>query len=186
VWAERKIIFNTERGDTYSSHYATLSRYRTWRYIQWPLRYAIKGVCIQPEAAYCAGCAQQNWERVWPRSGKPDRTTSNVHVVTSPPLGFALHCPLLLTTDVQYHPLHKLRIAPTQCTYSRDKYYCMSPTALTISHCNTANGLCVCVCVVCVCVWCVCVSVFFLFIYLLHSMPHYTVILHALHNLRFN
>jgi len=35
-------------------------------------------------------------------------------------------------------------------------------------------------CVVCVGV-CVCVWVFFL----LHSMPHYTVILHALHNLRF-
>ena len=25
-----------------------------------------------------------------------------------------------------------------------------------------------------------------LFLFLLHSMPHYTVILHALHNLRFN
>ena len=56
--------------------------------------------------------------------------------------------------------------------------------------------VCVCVCVVCVCVMCVCgvcgvcVCVcgvcmgFYLFIYLFHSMPHYTVILHALHNLR--
>ena len=43
-------------------------------------------------------------------------------------------------------------------------------------------GMCLCVCM---CVWCVCVCggvcVFFL-----HSMPHYTVILHSLHNLRFN
>ena len=50
---------------------------------------------------------------------------------------------------------------------------------------------CVCVCVVCVvCVWsvsvCRCVCVFNFLIYLLHSMPNYKIILHALHNLRFN
>jgi len=31
-----------------------------------------------------------------------------------------------------------------------------------------------------------CTFFYYLFIYLLHSMPHYTVILHALHNLKFN
>jgi len=51
-------------------------------------------------------------------------------------------------------------------------------------RCVRSVGLCVCVylCVVCVCVWNV--GVFFL--YLLHSMLHYTVILHALYNLSFN
>ena len=44
--------------------------------------------------------------------------------------------------------------------------------------------VCVCVCI-CVCVCVVCLCVVFL-IYLLHSMPHYTVIVHALHNLNFN
>ena len=49
------------------------------------------------------------------------------------------------------------------------------------------GGVCMCgVCDVCVCVCGVCVSVVFYLIYLLHSMPHYTVILHSLHNLRFN
>jgi len=54
--------------------------------------------------------------------------------------------------------------------------------------CKYVCVVCVCVCVlfvyVCVCSVCVCVGGFFKL--LLHSMPHYTVILHALHNLRFN
>jgi len=58
-----------------------------------------------------------------------------------------------------------------------------------------AGGVWVCVCVwgggeggcgACVCVGGGCGVWFFKFIYLFHSMPHYTVILHALHNLRFN
>jgi len=57
--------------------------------------------------------------------------------------------------------------------------------------CGVVCVVCACLCGV-VCVWvcvvcaCLCVCVVFFVIYLLHSMPHYTVILHALHNLIFN
>jgi len=73
-------------------------------------------------------------------------------------------------------------------------------SGLGVSVCGVCAFWCVCVCVCgvcvcgCVCVWCACVSCvcgvcvlcFCVWGFLLHSMPHYTVILHALHNLRFN
>ena len=57
---------------------------------------------------------------------------------------------------------------------------------LYINVCVVCACVCVCVGGMCVGVWggvCLCVGIFF---YLLHSMPHYTVILYALYDLRFN